>query len=67
VWLAVRGARLSMTRGDSALEVVANVAFAVCLVSGAGAIVGSALGALAGIAVDAAGRGGRDGHEHSAR
>jgi hypothetical protein len=63
VWLAIRGARLSLARGDSSLEVAANAAFGLCLIAGAGAIVGSAVGALVGIGLDAAGRGSPDDRE----
>lgn len=58
LWLAVRGGRLSAARGETALEIAVTVAFAVCLVASAGALVGGALGALAGAGVDAARRGG---------
>jgi hypothetical protein len=53
VWMAARGAYLSLGRGESAVEVAATVAFALALVSAAGALVGGGVGALAGAAVDA--------------
>ena len=56
VWMAVRGARLDLARGASTGEVVGTVAFALCLVAAAGALVGGALGALGGAAVDALAR-----------
>jgi hypothetical protein len=43
--------------------VAANAAFGLCLIAGAGAIVGSAVGALVGIGLDAAGRGSPDDRE----
>lgn len=56
LWLAVRGAGLARERGDTAGEIAGYVAFALCLVAGAGVVVGSGLGALAGVALDAVGR-----------
>jgi hypothetical protein len=48
VWLAARGGWLSRVRGESAAQIVADVAFGLCLVAGAGALVGAAIGALVG-------------------
>ena len=53
VWLAVRGGRLSAARGESPWEIAATVAFGLCLVAAAGALVGGAVGALGGAGVDA--------------
>lgn len=53
VWYAAQGGWAARVGGEPALMIAGHVAFALCLVGGAGVLVGSALGALAGVAVDA--------------
>ena len=52
VWQAVRGARLAAERGETAIEIAATVALALCLVAAAGTLVGAGIGALAGAGVE---------------
>jgi hypothetical protein len=60
VWLALRGGWLGRARGAPPTEIAADVLFGLCLIASAGALVGGALGALAGAGVDAVARGRRN-------
>ena len=53
VWWAARGALLTLRAGGTTMEAVAQAALGIGLVASAGLLVGTALGALAGLAIDA--------------
>ncbi|GLC27629.1 hypothetical protein [Roseisolibacter agri] len=53
VWWAARGALVTLRAGGSALSALAEAALGIGLVASAGLLVGTALGALVGLAVDA--------------
>lgn len=54
VWMAVDGVRHDLARGEPTAAIAGTVAMALALVSAAGVFVGGAVGALVGLALDAA-------------